>query len=211
MKTKYSLVLFILLFPVFVYAQQGNTMSSPLEVGTFGSDFEYSDTKNTGDFTNNYGTFHNDIFYRFTVTTRMRVIISHCGSLILDTSIDLLNASGKKVTGASGYDGSYVCSESGQGYLSIVLEPGTYYAVSEVAQYSAEEGVVTTRVSGMSLSTVGNTMDNPILVGTHSNSNTILIRKIQTVLQTSIMKRKTLEDRTRSFISSLLTRRCIRY
>ncbi len=28
MKTKYSLMLFILLFPVFVYAQQGNTMSS---------------------------------------------------------------------------------------------------------------------------------------------------------------------------------------
>lgn len=45
MKTKYSLMLFILLFPVFVYAQQGNTMSSPLEVGAFGSDFEYSDTK----------------------------------------------------------------------------------------------------------------------------------------------------------------------
>ena len=51
MKTKYSLMLFILLFPVFVYAQQGNTMSSPLEVGAFGSDFEYSDTKNTENFT----------------------------------------------------------------------------------------------------------------------------------------------------------------
>ena len=50
MKTKYSLMLFILLFPVFVYAQQGNTMSSPLEVGAFGSDFEYSDTKKYGEF-----------------------------------------------------------------------------------------------------------------------------------------------------------------
>ena len=84
MKTKYSLMLFILLFPVFVYAQQGNTMSSPLEVGAFGSDFEYSDTKNTENFTNNYGSFHNDIFYKFILTTRMRVIISHCGSLILE-------------------------------------------------------------------------------------------------------------------------------
>lgn len=69
MKTKYSLMLFILLFPVFVYAQQGNTMSSPLEVGAFGSDFEYSDTKNTENFTNNYGSFHNDIFYKFILTT----------------------------------------------------------------------------------------------------------------------------------------------
>ncbi len=170
MKTKYSLMLFILLFPVFVYAQQGNTMSSPLEVGAFGSDFEYSDTKNTENFTNNYGSFHNDIFYKFILTTRMRVIISHCGSLILDTSINLLNASGKWVTSASGYDGSYVCGESGQSYLSVVLEPGTYYAVSEVAQYSTEEGNITTRISGMSLSAVGNTMSNPILVGTHSNS-----------------------------------------
>lgn len=121
-------------------------------------------------FTNNYGSFHNDIFYKFILTTRMRVIISHCGSLILDTSINLLNASGKWVTSASGYDGSYVCGESGQSYLSVVLEPGTYYAVSEVAQYSTEEGNITTRISGMSLSAVGNTMSNPILVGTHSNS-----------------------------------------
>lgn len=77
---------------------------------------------------------------------------------------------GKWVTSASGYDGSYVCGESGQSYLSVVLEPGTYYAVSEVAQYSTEEGNITTRISGMSLSAVGNTMSNPILVGTHSNS-----------------------------------------
>lgn len=54
MKTHLSLIFFIVLFSSSVHAQQGNTRSYPIEVGTYNSEFDYSDSQNTEDFTNNY-------------------------------------------------------------------------------------------------------------------------------------------------------------
>ena len=98
MKTHLSLIFFIVLFSSSVHAQQGNTRSYPIEVGTYNSEFDYSDSQNTEDFTNNYtGRPSNDVFYKFTINTRMKVIMKHCESELSDTYLSLLDASGKLI------------------------------------------------------------------------------------------------------------------
>lgn len=61
-------------------------MSNPIVSGTFSSGFSYSNSQNTTNFTNNFtGKSTNDVFYKFTLNTRMEVTIKHCGSTVSDT------------------------------------------------------------------------------------------------------------------------------
>ena len=77
-------------------------MSNPIIVGTYNSSFNYENSQNTNNFTNNYtenglhGQNSKDVFYKFTLNARMEVTINHCGSDIEDTNLFLLNASGCK-------------------------------------------------------------------------------------------------------------------
>lgn len=67
MKTHLLFIFSFLLFPFIAHAQQGNTRSYPIEVGTYNSEFDYSDSQNTEDFTNNYtGRPSNDVKKAFT-------------------------------------------------------------------------------------------------------------------------------------------------
>ena len=126
----------------------GNTMQTAINIGTFGSPFQYLNSQNTSvDFTNDYvGQPTNDVFYYFTLTTAMNITIKHCDSQIA-TFLHLLDASGTSIACNDGYSGAGGCANSPHAYLKQYLAPGTYYIVSE--GYSAN-GVIQTAVIGES-------------------------------------------------------------
>ena len=161
MKTHLSLIFFIVLFSSSVHAQQGNTRSYPIEVGTYNSEFDYSDSQNTEDFTNNYtGRPSNDVFYKFTINTRMKVIMKHCESELSDTYLSLLDASGKLIDYNDDADFSMGCGGgAGEAYLSKILDAGTYYVVAEGYE---ENGVITTQITGIFLSSEGDSRQSAI-------------------------------------------------
>ena len=169
MKTHLSLIFFIVLFSSSVHAQQGNTRSYPIEVGTYNSEFDYSDSQNTEDFTNNYtGRPSNDVFYKFTINTRMKVIMKHCESELSDTYLSLLDASGKLIDYNDDADFSMGCGGgAGEAYLSKILDAGTYYVVAEGYE---ENGVITTQITGIFLSSEGDSRQSAIDTGTYSKS-----------------------------------------
>src|SRR5690606_34007526 len=86
----------------------------------------------------------NDVFYKFTLIYKMDVIISHCGSVLSDTYLSLLNASGTRIAYNDDYYGEGHCSNTYHSYIRASnLEPGTYYVVSE--GYS-QNGSITTSI-----------------------------------------------------------------
>ena len=123
----------------------GNTMQTAINIGTFGSPFQYSDSRNTVGYTNDYvGQSTNDVFYVFTLTTPMNITIKHCDSQVA-TFLHLLNSSGTRIAYNDGYGGAGGCTNSSHAYLRQYLTAGTYYIVSE--GYSAN-GVIQTAVTG---------------------------------------------------------------
>ena len=123
----------------------GNTMQTAINIGTFGNPFQYSDIKNTVNYTNDFvGRPANDVFYKFAITTPMNVTIKLCDSQI-DTYVHLLNASGNVIDFNDDYSGPGACGNYLHSYLKKSLNPGTYYVVSE--GYSAN-GIIQTAVIG---------------------------------------------------------------
>jgi len=123
----------------------GNTISTAFNIGTFGTAFQYSDSRNTVNFTNEYGRPSNDVFYMFTLTVPMTVTINHCGSTINDTYLHLLDANTVSIAYNDDYSGAGACSNIFHSYLQLSLSAGTYYIVSE--GYSTN-GIIQTNVIG---------------------------------------------------------------
>ncbi|MDR1416098.1 MAG: pre-peptidase C-terminal domain-containing protein [Prevotellaceae bacterium] len=144
------------------WGQTGNTMQNPIVVGTYSAGFQYTNSQNIANFTNTYtARAANDIFYKFTLTKSMSVVMSHCGSAV-DTYLHLLDASGNRIDYNDDYSGEGACSSNLHSYLKKNLAAGTYYVVSET--YSATSGVIQTTIKGF----VGDNMQAPIDVGTFS-------------------------------------------
>ncbi|WP_291528454.1 FG-GAP-like repeat-containing protein [Bacteroides sp. UBA939] len=168
MKTYLSILLSVLLFPMAAYGQvSGNTMGIPIMAGNFSSGFNYTNSQNTANqFTNNYtGRPTNDVYYKFTLSQKMQVIIRNCGSAVADTYLSLLNASGTLITSNDNYSLLDACGDPRQACIKRVLDAGTYYAVSE--GYS-QNGVIQTQILGM-LIPVGDTREDAIFVNTFDN------------------------------------------
>ena len=84
----------------------------------------------------------------------MEVTMSHCGSILPDTYMSLLDASGKLLAYNDDYSGTDACSTSLHSYLKQELDAGTYYVVSE--GYN-NNGVIYTRISGVAMQIHGDT------------------------------------------------------
>ena len=95
-------------------------MFYPIEVGTFYSDFKYSDTQDTREFSNAYeGTPSYDVFYKFTIRSRMKVVIQLCDSEVVDTYISLLDNKGNLIAYNADASSSVMCgNDEGEAYLS---------------------------------------------------------------------------------------------
>lgn len=145
---KYIITIIILWIHLYGYSQ--NTMNSPVDIGS--KVFSFTNTLNTANYTNDYGRTTNDVYYKFTITNGMDIIISHCGSAVTDTYIYLLNSSGSLIASNDDYSGEGKCSSTTNSYLKMTnLAAGTYYVVSE--GYS-QNGDITTTIQGVPKSTI---------------------------------------------------------
>ncbi|HEV8286375.1 MAG TPA: DUF6443 domain-containing protein [Chitinophagaceae bacterium] len=152
---KKSLHLFISLLLIIVMSllpmrshAQGNNMSNPIVMGTYGEGtYSYSDSRNNSSYGNDYGQPSPDIFYRFTVQGNTQISISTCSSAF-DTYLHLLDGSGGLITFDD--DNGPVCSGL-TASISIPngsitsLAAGTYYIVAE--GYSTYTGIINLTVN----------------------------------------------------------------
>ena len=133
-----------------IWAQPGNTVDSPIEVGTFYSSFRYSDTRNTLIYTDNYwwGYSTNDVFYKFTITQQMEITVHNCGSKIIEAFFWLHNNVPSYYTEmpiADVIDFYEGCPCESYAHFKIILNPGTYILVVEA---NDENGSITTNIIG---------------------------------------------------------------
>ncbi|WP_291582855.1 FG-GAP-like repeat-containing protein [Bacteroides sp.] len=150
MRTYLSIILSVLLFPVVIYGQVGNTMATPIVAGTYNADFDYTDLINTANFTDNYGCATNDVYYKFTLNEIMEVTIYHCDSYpysnLTDTFISLLDDSGNLIAFTEhGTCEPEICGKPQLIFIKKDLDPGTYYVVTEGC---CENGLIQTYISG---------------------------------------------------------------
>lgn len=127
-------------------SEVGSSLTTPVDIGNKAYSFEFTDTKNTTNYVNNYvGKVTNDVFYKFSISTAMDVEISHCGSEVGDTYLHLLNASGARIAYNDDYSGAGQCYNRLHSYIKTNLSAGTYSVVSE--GYS-QNGNITTAIKG---------------------------------------------------------------
>ena len=125
---------------------KGELPKTEYDIGRKSGSFIYTHTQNTTDGFDCYGRSTNDVFYRFTITKKMNVTISHCGSTLDDTFLNLLDANGACIATNDNYSGEGHCSNIKHAYLKRELDAGTYIVVSE--GYS-QNGDITTTIEGV--------------------------------------------------------------
>ncbi|MDR1155711.1 MAG: DUF6443 domain-containing protein, partial [Bacteroidales bacterium] len=146
----------------YTVAVPGDRIEYPIVIGTYGAYFTWSNTQNTGNFTNTYtGRPTNDVFYVLTLNCAMEVEIKTCGSGLADTYVTLLNSTGEYITRFDDSQTAGTCSTLTHEYVKITLDAGTYYIVCEGW---SQNGSITTQISGRP----GNTMATAINAGTYS-------------------------------------------
>ena len=133
--------------------QPGNDLSDAIDIGTKYFGFTFRDTRTNEFHTDDYQCpqesdpyyledMNNDIFYKFTLSKMMDVIISNEGPELFDSYIHLLDVSGNCI--AHNKDGAELGT-----YSSIQvsdLAAGTYYVVTE--GYYNYWGILTTTIQG---------------------------------------------------------------
>lgn len=133
-----------MLFSPFVASSQpiGANINNPINAGTFPG-VTFSDNKSNST-SNNYGNdigySSDDIFYKVTLTSPGKLVMSTCQSTF-DTYIYLLETSGNVL--ASNDDNNYCVGL--QASLKINLQPGTYYVVVE--GWNSSSGNILTDIS----------------------------------------------------------------
>ena len=125
--------------------QPGDFLSNPIDAGVHSSDFSVSFTDNTNTFSNQYGLYTYDVFYRFEITVPMNVTMTHQGSSLSDTYMYLLDSIGNLITSNDDYSGEGHCSNTRHSFIRRQLPAGKYYIVSE-GYYS--NGIITTNITG---------------------------------------------------------------
>jgi RHS repeat-associated protein len=137
----------------------------------------FTDAKNNNS-SNCFGNFFestqggqpsDEIFYRFTLDTKQKVTISHCGSGF-DTFLTLLDGSGNILAAANDTSKTNTGCGSGdvqEAFLRRSLPAGTYYVISE--GYGTASGNITTQISVLPTQRHGAVMANAIDAGTLSS------------------------------------------
>jgi len=133
-----------------------DTMEQPVNLGSKSYSFEFVDTKNTTNFSDDYtsdesndysGQESNDVFYKFILTNPMEVVISHCGSDLNDTYLHILNESGSEIASCDDNYETGSCTNHLNSYIKLpTLPAGTYYVISE--GYGDNNGNITTSIIG---------------------------------------------------------------
>ena len=126
-----------------------------VDLGTKTNSFSFSDTKNTADYSDKYccpeiDFDSKDVVFKFKIDKPMDIIVSHCGSVLHDTYVCLVNESGACVAHNDDKDSAYPdagCSNDYQAYIKVMnLPKGTYYVLSEG---NGTSGYITTNIQGI--------------------------------------------------------------
>lgn len=127
---------------------EGKYIEPPhIDIGLKNQNFYWTDTYNTINGENNFDDLNgaNDIIYKLTLSRRMEVAISHCGSEIKDTFLYLLDSAGNTIEEVDDYDEEGSCDNFLHPYLKRELPSGVYYIVCEGYR---DNGIITTNIEG---------------------------------------------------------------
>lgn len=104
-----------------------------IDLGLINNEHIYENTQNTQTASKGYLgqplATTNEIFYKITISRPMTIDISHCGSEITDTYINILTSSGSLIKYTDTNDNNLACPNAAAS-LTIPLVRGTYYIVS---------------------------------------------------------------------------------
>ena len=143
----------------------GDKQITAINAGNHEGGFSFTDTRDTSSgYTNQFnGKPSNDVFYKLTLTKPMDVKVSHCGSVVADTYLSILNASGTVIYSNDNYIGEEQCGSTGNALIKVNdLPAGTYYIVSEG---NSENGMITTNIEALGeLGPLSPTMGQPHVI-----------------------------------------------
>ena len=146
----------------------GSDFFYPVEVGSRFSDFTYTDTRSTSNFSSSKQPEKagKEVYYRFTITQPMGIGINTCGSAVADTYLKVFSSDRQRVLYFNDdYSGSGACSNTKSACIHIpLLMPGTYYVVTD----GAGNGSLTTSLTGTVVDNPGDSSEMAIDLGPHS-------------------------------------------
>ncbi|NCC11119.1 MAG: hypothetical protein EOM31_11625, partial [Bacteroidia bacterium] len=147
----------------------GTIIDNLINLNERNNSFTFEDTQNTANYANWYnGRYTNDVYYKLTLTEPMDITVSHCGSVVSETVVYLLNES-KSLLCSNDNSGQSGCGNPKQAYLTQNNLPrGTYYIVSE--GYT-QNGVIKTTISGKLHPEYGSADQNYILTRTYMDES----------------------------------------
>ncbi len=126
--------------------KEGDSRQDPVKLGPYEKNFRYTDSQNTAEFTNQFNHIStSDVFYRLTIEKKMYITATHCESGLASTYMSLLDSNGSLIEQNDNYSGEEGCASSSHSFIQRLLDPGTYFIVSE-GRY--ENGNVTTGITG---------------------------------------------------------------
>ncbi|MFT3994616.1 MAG: DUF6443 domain-containing protein, partial [Dysgonomonas sp.] len=138
---------------------------SERSLGSYNRTFIYTNSQDTKETDNNWGNSYNDIAYKFTISEKMDIIASQCGSELSQTVLLLYDAN--KVLKNSSTTNNGECPSTGNAYLKQTnLLPGTYYIVSEG---KSGNGNITTNIQGLNYASDKTENKNYIKTRTYTN------------------------------------------
>ena len=132
----------------------GDKFDTAIDAGTYDGGFLFTDTRDTSaGYTDDTGhsaypgTPGNDVFYKFTLTSPMDLKVSHCGSVLTDTYLNILDADGALLYSNDNYTGEDQCGSPGNALIKVNdLPAGTYYIISEG---NSENGFITLNIEAL--------------------------------------------------------------
>lgn len=147
----------------------GDKFDTAIDAGTYDGGFLFTDTRDTSGYTDYTGhtpypgTPANDVFYKFTLTRSMDLKVSHCGSVLTDTYLSILDADGALLYSNDNYTGEDQCRSPGNALIKVDdLPAGTYYIISEG---NSENGFITINIEGLGANgPLSPTMEQPHVI-----------------------------------------------
>ncbi|MCR6641845.1 MAG: T9SS type A sorting domain-containing protein [Sporocytophaga sp.] len=109
----------------------GSSFENPVSIGVLNLGTTYNNTLNTtsNGYDNDIGDASDDVYYSFTLNQKSNVVIHQCGSAISDVNLQLLYSDKAILANTITY--FPWCSNPVTAGVEYVLNPGTYYVVSE--------------------------------------------------------------------------------
>lgn len=159
------------------------TPISMSEIGSFDTSFLYSEEEQMDGYVDIVGNELGDVVYGFTLVAPMAIYVSHEGSAEQRTAIHLWDVELNEIGNNVSHPSDIPCSNPNQASMSIFLQAGRYYVVSESLDVFNDDysRKIFTSIEGILLSEMrADTTQNYIITRTMTNKEgTSFIDKIQ--------------------------------